>query len=100
MRAYRFTFGHYWLTGFNFAITRDAYLRSGGFKAELNAQEDVELAYRVKKIGKIKFIQDMPVEVSGRRYQKGLVIGMLPYVTTFLKYFFLKKTDILLSDPR
>jgi len=100
MRAYRLTFGHYWLTGFNFAITKDAYLKAGGFNEDLNAQEDVELAFRVKKIGKIKFVKNIPVEVSGRRYQKGFLVGIFPYVSTFIEYFLLKKTSIILSDTR
>jgi glycosyltransferase involved in cell wall biosynthesis len=100
MRAYRFTFGHYWLTGFNFAITKEAYLKAGGFNETLNAQEDVELAFRVKKIGKIKFLKNIPVVVSGRRYQRGLLIGLFPYITTYFAYFLFKKGNIILSDPR
>ncbi len=100
MRAYRLTFGHYWLTGFNFAITKDAYKKAGGFKEELNAQEDVELAFRVKNIGKIKFVKDVPVLVSGRRYQKGFFIGLSSYVSTFVGIVLFKKTNLILSDPR
>jgi glycosyltransferase involved in cell wall biosynthesis len=100
MQAYRLTFGHYWLTGFNFAITREAYLKAGGFNELLNTQEDVELAFRVKKIGKIKFIKNIPVVVSGRRYQKGLLTGLLPYLSTYITYFLFKRKNIVLSDPR
>jgi cellulose synthase/poly-beta-1,6-N-acetylglucosamine synthase-like glycosyltransferase len=100
MRVYRLTFGHYWLSGFNFAITKDAYHKSGGFNDSLNAQEDTELAFRVKNIGKVKFVKDIPVIMSGRRYKKGFFIGLLPYFSTFIGLFFFKRTNMLLSDPR
>jgi glycosyltransferase involved in cell wall biosynthesis len=100
MKAYRLIFGHYWLTGFNFAITKEAYTKAGGFNTDLNTQEDTELAFRVRKTGKIKFIDDLPVIVSGRRYQNGLIAGFLPYISTFIYCVLLKKPDTTLSDPR
>jgi len=100
MRVYRLLFGHYWLSGFNFAITKEAYEKAGRFRTYLNVQEDTDLAFRVKKVGKIKFIDNLPVVVSGRRFQKGLVSGFIPYLTTFVNYFLFKKTDTVLSDIR
>jgi glycosyltransferase involved in cell wall biosynthesis len=100
MRLYRILFHHYWLSGFNFAIYKEVYKQSGGFHTKLNAQEDIELSFRVSKIGKIKFIPDIPVLCSGRRFKKGLMKGLFPYISTFIKYFFYKKSDVVLSDVR
>lgn len=100
MRIYRILFGHYWLNGFNFGIYKTAYEKSGGFNAKLNVQEDIALSFKVNAIGKIQFLPHVSVVFSGRRFQKGLVKGSLPYFTTFIKYFFYKKDSVILSDIR
>jgi biofilm PGA synthesis N-glycosyltransferase PgaC len=100
MRFYRLIFGHYWLSGFSFAIYRNVYEKSGGFKPELNGQEDIELSFKVSKIGKIQLISNLPVIFSGRRFRKGLIKGILPYLSTFIAYFFFKKEKIVLPDIR
>lgn len=100
MRIYRLFFGHYFLSGFGFAIYRKTYIKSGGFNKKLNAQEDVDLSFRVSKLGKIKFIPNFPVISSGRRVNKGLFKGLIPYVKTFISYFFFKNKKVILSDVR
>ncbi len=100
MHIYRLLFGHYWLSGFNFAIVKDAYIKSGGFDRRLNALEDIDLSFNVHKIGKIHFISNTPVIFSGRRFQHGLFTGLFPYVSTFTEYFFFKKNTIVLQDIR
>ncbi|MDP2874367.1 MAG: glycosyltransferase [bacterium] len=100
MRLYRLFLGHYWLSGFNFAITKEAYDQSGGFHPKINAQEDIELTFKVNKIGKIKFLPNAVVTASGRRFRKGMIRGFLPYITTYISYFFLKKDNPILSDVR
>ena len=100
IRLYKFIFGHYWLSGFSFAIYKDIYKKSGGFNSKLNIQEDIELSFRVSKIGKIKFISNIPVIFSGRRFQKGLIKGLFSYISTFVSHFLFKRDDIVLSDIR
>lgn len=99
MRAYRLVFGHYWLSGFNFGIKRAAYIKSGGFNPVINIQEDVDLSFRVSKLGNIKYV-NLPVSVSGRRFRQGIVKPMWPYVKTWFDFFILKKKNIVLSDVR
>lgn len=100
MRIYRIIIGHYWLTGSNFGIYKDVYEKTGGFNQNLNAQEDIDLSFRVNKIGQIKFISNFPVIFSGRRFKKGLIKGLLPYVTTFIGCFCLKNVKVILPDIR
>ncbi len=100
MRLYRLFFGHYWLNGFNFAIQKNAYEKSGGFSTILGAQEDVDLALRVSKIGKIKFLPHMRVITSGRRFKNGLSKELMSYVATFFRYRLLKSRSVDLNDPR
>jgi biofilm PGA synthesis N-glycosyltransferase PgaC len=100
MRIYRVIFGHYWLSGFNFAIFNEAYKKSGGFSADLNAIEDIDLSFKVSKIGKIIFLSNTPVLAAGRRFRFGFFAGANSYLVTFLKYLFLKKTAVWMTDPR
>lgn len=99
MVAHRMVFGHWWLTGSNFAMYKNAYLQAGGFK-NLNSQEDTELGERVRKLGKIMFVRHVPVLVSGRRFQDGLVRGLWDYVRSFGERWLLRKKEIILSDAR
>lgn len=100
MHVYKLLHGYYWLTGFNFAIYKNVYEKAGGFNNKLNAFEDVELAMRVRKIGKIKFLGALPVTFSGRRWKNGILKGGMPYFTSFYAYYFKFKSDAFLSDVR
>lgn len=92
-------FRHYWISGYNFAIRKEAYIKSGGFNPKLNAQEDVDLGFRVKNFGKIKYI-NLPVIFSGRRFRGNLLRGLFSYPKIFIEYYFLKKEEVNLSDVR
>lgn len=96
---YRVFIGHYWLSGFSFGITKSVYEKSGGFDTALQAQEDLDLTFRVAKLGKIKFI-NKPVIFSGRRFKDGLFAGLFEYIQTFIEAFIFKKRDVYLDNPR
>lgn len=100
MKGYRLVFKHYWLSGFSFAIYKNIYQKSGGFNTKLNAQEDIDLSFKVAKLGKIHFISNLPVTFSGRRFKDGLIKGLIPYIVTFFEYFLFKKKNMELSDIR
>ncbi len=99
MILYRIFFGHFWLSGFSFGILKSVYEKSGGFDPSLQGQEDIDLSFRVAKLGKIKFI-NKPVIFSGRRFKKGILLGLLEYVKNFLEVFVLKKKNSILEDLR
>ena len=100
MKIYNSTYKHYWLNGFNFGIKREAYLKSGGFNPDLNVQEDIDLSFKVNKVGKIIFLSDLAVTFSGRRFKNGLIKGLLPYLKTFFAWRWFHKKDVYLDDPR
>ena len=100
MIPYVLLFGNYWLTGFNFAIRKSIYKKCGGFNKNLNAIEDIDLALKVRKFGKIKYVSDCEVTTSGRRYQKGLLPGIWEYQKGTFNYFVLDKRKNLLDDKR
>lgn len=99
-RVYRRLFGHYWLPGFNFAIYQDAYIRAGEFDVMMDALEDNDLSWRVRRVGRIKFIPTMPVAISGRRFRLGFWRGMLEYAAVFIRYYFFKDRRIRWSNIR
>lgn len=101
MHLYRLFVGHYWLTGSNFGVKCEAYEKAGGFDPAAPSSEDTELAFRVKKIGKILYI-NVPVISSGRRFQGGffgLLKGLLAYPWTWIVRFVFRK-NVDLSDVR
>jgi GT2 family glycosyltransferase len=94
------SFGHPGLSGFSFAIKKSAYDAAGGFDPETDCYEDLELAQRVHKIGKIILVTDPPIIFSGRRFQKSFLKGYLEYVSAFFQMFVLRRKRVFLSDPR
>ncbi len=99
MVVYRLLLGHYWLSGFSSGILKSVYESSGGFNAQMQAQEDLDLSFKVAKLGKIKFI-NKPVLFSGRRFKNGLFVGFYDYVKTFYEAFIAKKGNVYLDNPR
>lgn len=51
-------------------IKRKAFEKVGCYNEKMNAGEDFDLYKRLKKIGKIKFLKDIVVYESPRRYRK------------------------------
>lgn len=99
MLLYKIFLGHFWLSGFSFGILKEVYQKSGGFDISLQAQEDLDLSFRVAKFGKIVFI-NKPVIFSGRRFKKGLIIGIWDYLKSFTEAFVLKKKSVYLENLR
>lgn len=100
MRGYRVLLGHYWLSGFSFAMYKDVYEKSGGFKNDLIAQEDIDLSFRVRRLGNIQYVSELPVTLSGRRYKNGLMKGFLQHQSTFVETFLLRRKNVVLPDIR
>lgn len=101
MHLYRLFVGHYWLTGSNFAIKREAYEKAGGFDPAAPSSEDTELSFRVKRIGKIRFLPCAVIS-SGRRFKGGffgLLKGLLAYPWTWIVRFVFRR-NVDLSDVR
>lgn len=55
------------LNGMNFACTKEAYTKSGGFDPEMVTAEDVYLGAKLLKTGKIKYNSRVKVYTSARR---------------------------------
>ncbi|MSR87118.1 glycosyltransferase [Candidatus Peribacteria bacterium] len=95
-----FFFRNVGLSGFSFAVRKSAYDQAGGFDAEADAYEDLDLANRVRKIGKIVYLAHPAVIFSGRRFKHGLIRGLFEYWHTFFHKFILRKRRVILSDVK
>lgn len=99
-RCCRIFTGNYFLSGFNFGVQKDLYVRSGGFNPALLGMEDVDLGFRLIKFGKIVFVPNVDVTFSGRRFKGQLFGGFLEYVIEFTRYCLSGKKRGELRDIR
>lgn len=60
-------------------------MKVGGFREDLNACEDYDLALRLGKQGRIAFTDETTVYVSPRRLREWTNTG---YIARYLKYLF------------
>jgi glycosyltransferase involved in cell wall biosynthesis len=89
----KFFSGGFNLMGCNMAIKREAFLKVGGFNEKLKLNEDVEISYRLRKIGKVRFDPDFKVKTSGRKFRHGLILGIINYAPTTIFRWFFKRFD-------
>ena len=69
-QRFNFAIGKPTFSGFNFAVRRDAYKSVGGFDIHKVSAEDVDLSFRLAKVGKVKYFDDVKVFTSARRLKK------------------------------
>ena len=63
------------IIGSNFAVLRSAYYKVGGFDESLATYEDYDLSLRLKRFGRIVYVDDALVYASTRRVQKWGILG-------------------------
>jgi cellulose synthase/poly-beta-1,6-N-acetylglucosamine synthase-like glycosyltransferase len=71
--------------GGNFVFRRDAWIKAGGYNREIKFYgEDTDVAVRLSKVGKVKFIFKLKMLTSGRRLaEEGVVRTALTYTLNF-----------------
>jgi len=89
----KFFSGGFNLMGCNMAIKKEMFLKVGGFNEKLKLNEDVEISYRLRKMGKVKFDPNFKVKTSGRRFRHGLIFGIINYAPTTIFRWFFKRFD-------
>jgi glycosyltransferase involved in cell wall biosynthesis len=85
--------GGFNLMGCNMAIKREAFFKVGGFNENLKLNEDVEISYRLREIGKVKLDPNFKVKTSGRRFRHGLILGIVNYAPATIFRWLLKRFD-------
>lgn len=86
---FRDTVGLTTLTGFNIAVRRDAFNLLGGFRDV--PLEDGEFSIRLRKIGKVRYFQDLYVVTSSRRLEDMGLLGTIRYYL---------EMDLATKDPQ
>lgn len=93
--------GGWILIGPNMAYRKWAFEKTGGFNTSLPQGEDTDISQKLQKFGKVKLINGFYVYQGGRRFEKGLVKGLLSYGFNWpMKVFFHKDTAKPLKDFR
>ncbi len=80
----------YMATGTNLNIRKTALQHIGGFDTSIAFYgEDTNIARRLNKVGRVRFVPSLIVHTSGRRAEKEGLIGMtIVYVINFLSQVF------------
>lgn len=97
---FRVTTGHWILSGFSAAISADIYRKSGGFNADMDASEDIDLSKRISRFGKISLVRSCIVTASERRFKNGVLGPWLEYARCVIATELFRKKRSVLSDVR
>ncbi len=87
------------LAGFNMSVKRKAFLAIKGFRTDLTLGEDIDLAQRLRKVGKVKIDTEFCVFSSGRRYRHGLLAGIATYMPSYVMRVVFNKEKFLTFNP-
>lgn len=96
---------YYWLgipmaPGQNLAFWKSKALEVGGFPEDFKIAEDIEMARRLMKVGKVVFRQDLVVVSSGRRGEEGPGLLIRTFKAFFIYFFFRQANKIGFPDIR
>jgi glycosyltransferase involved in cell wall biosynthesis len=79
------------VVGSNFVVRKDVFLKVKGFNSKLMTYEDWDLSIRLKKYGRIKFVDSAYVHTSARRVAAWGIIKYFTYhVGNMIRYTFTK----------
>ncbi len=83
----------YVVVGGNFVAKKQALWDMGGFDTKIEFYgEDTDVARRLNKLGKIKYVKDFWIRSSARRFNnEGLVLTGIRYLANYISVIFLKK---------
>lgn len=88
-----YAFMGYMIIGGNFIAKKSALIKIGGFDTEISFYgEDTNIARRLSKVGKVKFLPKFFVYTSGRRFiSEGFLTTGIKYVANYLSEVIIKK---------
>ena len=93
--------GGWMLIGPNMSYKKWAFEKTGGFNTKLSQGEDTDISEKLQKFGKVKLINHFYVFQSGRRFEQGLIKGLLSYGISWpMKVLFNKDVSKELKDFR
>jgi glycosyltransferase involved in cell wall biosynthesis len=92
--------------GVSMSARREAFYRVGGLNHGVNLNEDAIFSLLLEKIGKVKFIENVYVEMDGRRFNNGFLNAVKAWFKGYglnglliqFNYIFLGKIKALAAD--
>ncbi len=78
-------------SGFNMAFRSDSYKKAGGININMIMSSDVDLGKRLKKLGIVKYVSDLKVQTSARRWKNGIIKTLFEYVLGYIFINLLQK---------
>lgn len=81
------------MQGGNFVLRRTALDKIGGFNVNIKFYgEDTDIARRIQRIGRVKFLPDLKIRTSGRRLnEEGIIRMAARYAINYFWVIFFKK---------
>lgn len=86
-----FALGSPHISGFNFAVRKEAFLKVGGLDLSFEMSPDVDLGLRLSKIGKVIYNPKMLVSTSPRRWKDDPLKTTYEYVKGFVGAVILRR---------
>jgi glycosyltransferase involved in cell wall biosynthesis len=87
------------LSGFNFAVRKDAFLKAGGLNTLFEMGPDVDLGLRLAKIKKVEMVNDLRVLTSVRRFEKRFMQSLWEYISGYVYATWLRKPPKFRQKP-
>jgi glycosyltransferase involved in cell wall biosynthesis len=86
--------------GINFAFRKDLYDKVNGYTLNLRSAEDIDLANKIGKFGKIKFDRELVVFTSDRKFKGRFFKSLFYHSKNYIRMFLLKKKPKEMIDIR
>ncbi len=87
--------------GSNFAVRLSVFEKAGGFNTSLRTAEDLDLTRRMERLGGVKYLDSLSIDVSARRVKKwGYPRFVAYHIANAIKYHLTGKSHSDYEDVR
>lgn len=93
-------FGNDNVAGINFAFRKSVFNKVNGYTLGLKSAEDIDLAEKIRKFGKIKFDKKLIVYTSDRKFEGRFFKSLIHHTKNYIRVFILKKKPEDMVDIR
>ena len=81
-------------SGVSIAMRKSAFERIGGFREKMNATEDIDMGFRIRKHGKVAFNKYVKCYTSMRRFEHGgYSFWVARWIIDWINYIFTKNSS-------
>jgi cellulose synthase/poly-beta-1,6-N-acetylglucosamine synthase-like glycosyltransferase len=88
---FNFLMGKRALSGFNYAVRKEALEKVGGIDERFIMSSDVDLGLRISRLGKVLFLNRMKVTTSLRRWKKASFSAIYVYISGYIWTVWLRR---------